>query len=180
MIPGDTLISVNPEKSLSYPISSIYAGRLVVTHAREERRVDQVLKAYYSGELYVPRVWGFNGTVALTAESQLLTYPHVRSVHGIVADSPIPDRIFNTEWKRAVHLDENDFLQIPTPYLQRNTVFVNEFSPDHLGRGGRLPNDQGVFARLRKIDKLPYQGDVYSLLVAAENSYVANGFVLRT
>lgn len=180
MVSSDTIISINPDKLVITPVASVREGMNVVTHNREIKNVERVLKSDYSQELYFIRVWGYTKSILVTAETQFLVYPNLRLVQGQVSRSPSPERTFDIAWKRTVLLDKNDYLQVPTPYYRKSLLHTVDFLPESFGRGGYLPHDTGLFCRVKSINKVPYDGLIYSFVVSQDNSFIANGFTVRT
>src|SRR5690606_33434883 len=90
------------------------------------------------------------------------------------------NRSFDIGWKRALHLDAMDYLQLPAPVNMKQVNMKQlVLIRTKLANGGMLPNSQGMYAKIKSITKVPYSGMLYTLVVENDNSFVVKGITIR-
>lgn len=153
-VPAGTLITMND--GTRKKVEDIVIGDLVRTHRGRARRVTELHRRPYRGDIYTVHAEAHE-PVTFTAEHPL----HVvkRNTVRVKTDKANfrwkPDATLEPDWVHASCLNEQDFLLEP------------------------IDLDDSIVTPIRKITKLYAELDVYNFEVEEDNSYVAGGLAVH-
>lgn len=175
MFPPNVLVRIDLNGGVS-PIQSLRPGHKVVTHKRRLMEIMSLVNEVYEGFLIKISIPGYTQDLEVSPEQEFLTYPNLKILKGIPETeptNPTADRSFDFEWKSANRLTTEDYIQLPNP-----------IRPSHLQihnlKGGYLPNNQGVFAKVGSLESRPFKGYLHNLVVDDDRSFIARGYTVRT
>lgn len=177
MLPANTLVLMTPY-GVRKPIQDLKVGDQVVTHTRQQKRINQIIVGEMKeGNLVNIEVAGYTQHIQLSPDQQILCYPNLTKLNGkpeTEVVGAVADRSFEIAWKYVRDLGIEDYIQIPTPYI-RNSIDLSRI------KGGELPGaGQGLYVKTKYITSRPYRGKTYSIITEEDNSFIARGYTVRT